>query len=176
MEPHAGVVRSADGTGIAFERSGSGRAVVMIDPAGGYSGFDNIRGLGALLSAEFTVYTYDRRGRGKSGDTEPYSVAREVEDLAAVIAEAGGAASVYGFSSGGLLALHAAADARVIGKLALFEPPLRGEDEPPDPAFTAEIAELVSSGRRPEAVERFLTSIGVPSEVICRDGASATGA
>jgi pimeloyl-ACP methyl ester carboxylesterase len=170
MEPHAGVVRSADGTGIAFERSGSGRAVVMIDPAGGYSGFDNIRGLGALLSAEFTVYTYDRRGRGKSGDTEPYSVAREVEDLAAVIAEAGGAASVYGFSSGGLLALHAAADARVIGKLALFEPPLRGEDEPPDPAFTAEIAELVSSGRRPEAVERFLTSIGVPSEVIAGMG------
>jgi pimeloyl-ACP methyl ester carboxylesterase len=66
MEPHAGVVQSADGTGIALERSGSGPAVVMIDPAGGYSGFDNIRGLGALLSAEFTVYTYDRRGRGKS--------------------------------------------------------------------------------------------------------------
>jgi pimeloyl-ACP methyl ester carboxylesterase len=142
----------------------------MIDPAGGYSGFDNIRGLGALLSAEFTVDTYDRRGRGKSGDTEPYAVAREVEDLGAVIADAGGSASVYGFSSGGLLALHAAAAGLPIGKLVLFEPPVRGEDEPPDTAFTAEIAGLVSSGRRPEAVEHFLTSIGVPPEVIAEMG------
>jgi pimeloyl-ACP methyl ester carboxylesterase len=89
MEPHAGVVRSADGTGIGFERSGSGRAVVMIDPAGGYSGFDNIRGLGALLSAEFTVYTYDRRGRGDSGSTPPYAIEREVEDIEALVDHAG---------------------------------------------------------------------------------------
>ncbi|MGH2969183.1 MAG: alpha/beta fold hydrolase, partial [Solirubrobacteraceae bacterium] len=71
------------------------------DLAGGYSGFDNFRGLGALLAAELTVFTYDRRGRGESADTERYAVAREVEDLAAVIAEAGGSAFVYAFSSGG---------------------------------------------------------------------------
>lgn len=166
MQGAQGSVRSADGTEIAVDRSGSGPALVMVDPAGGYSGFDNIRGLGALLAAEFTVYTYDRRGRGKSGDTEPYAVAREVEDLAAVIAETGGSAFVYGFSSGGLLALHAAASGLGIHKLALFEPPVRGEHEPPDIAFTAEIDELVSSGRRAAAVDRFLTAIGVPSEVI----------
>jgi pimeloyl-ACP methyl ester carboxylesterase len=163
MQP---TVRSADGTQIAFTRSGSGPALVMVDPALGYSGFDNIRGLGAMLAAEFTVYTYDRRGRGASGDTEPYAVAREVEDLAAVIAEAGGSACVYGLSSGGLLALHAAAAGLPIDKLALFEPPVRGEGEPPDTDFTAEIAALVSSGRRAAAVERFLTSIGLPAEMI----------
>jgi pimeloyl-ACP methyl ester carboxylesterase len=159
-------VASADGTEIALDRSGSGPALVMVDPAGGHSGFDNIRGLGALLAAEFTVHTYDRRGRGRSGDTEPYAVEREVEDLAAVIAAAGGSAFVYGFSSGGLLALHAAAGGVAIEKLALFEPPVREELEPPDTGFTAEIEELVSSGRRAAAVDRFLTAIGVPSEVI----------
>ena len=92
MQGVQGSVRSADGTEFAVDRSGSGPALVMVDPAGGYSGFDNIRGLGRLLAAAFTVYTYDRRGRGKSGDTEPYAVAREVEDLAAVIAETGGSA------------------------------------------------------------------------------------
>jgi pimeloyl-ACP methyl ester carboxylesterase len=159
-------VQSADGTPIAFDRSGSGPALVMIDPAGGYSGFDNIRGLGTLLAAAFTVYTYDRRGRGGSGDTPPYAVEREVEDLAAVIAEAGGSACVYGFSSGGLLALHAAAGGLPIDRLALFEPPVRGEDEPPNSGFTAEIAQLVSTGRRDAAVDRFLTAIGVPPDVI----------
>jgi pimeloyl-ACP methyl ester carboxylesterase len=160
------IVHSADGTEIAFDRSGSGPALVMIDPAGGYSGFDNIRSLGALLAREFTVYTYDRRGRGRSGDTKPYGVQREVEDLAAMIAEAGGSAFVYGFSSGGLLAFRAAADGAAIDKLAVFEPPVRGQGEPPDTAFTAEIAELVSSGRRADGARRFLSGIGVPREVI----------
>lgn len=166
MQTVQGTVRSADGTEIAFERSGSGPAVVMIDPAGGYSGFDNIRGLGAELAEQFTVHTYDRRGRGKSGDTLPYTVRREVEDLAAVIAAAGGPALVYGFSSGALLALHAAVAGLPIEKLALFEPPVRAEDEPPDTAFTTEIAGLVSAGRRAEAVNRFLTAIGLPPEML----------
>jgi pimeloyl-ACP methyl ester carboxylesterase len=168
MQKVQGTVRSADGTDIAFDRSGSGPTMVMVDPAGGYSGFDTIRSLGTLLAAQFSVYTYDRRGRGESGDAEPYTVEREVEDLAAVIAEAGGSAFVYGFSSGGLLTLHAAASGLAIDKLALFEPPVRGEGEPPETAFTAEIFELVSSGRRAAAVDRFLTSIGVPPEVIAK--------
>ncbi len=166
MQAVMGSVRSADGTEIHFDRWGSGPAVVMVDPALGYSGFDHIRGLGSLLATEFSVYTYDRRGRGDSGDTQPYAVEREVEDLAALIAEAGGSAFVYGFSSGALLALHAAGAGLPIDKLALFEPPVRGEGEPPDTAFTAEIAELVSSGRPAAAVDRFLTSIGVPPEAI----------
>ncbi len=161
-------IRSADGTEIAFDRSGSGPALVMVDPALGYSGFDNIRGLGALLAADFTVYTYDRRGRGESGDTAPYAVEREVDDLGAVIAAAGGSAFVYGFSSGGLLALHAAAGGLPIRKLAVLEPPVRGEGEPPDTDFTVEIDQLVSAGRRAEAVDRFLTSIGVPQEVMAQ--------
>ena len=121
------VVRSADGTEIAFHRSGSGPAVVLVDPALGYSGFDHLRTLGALLAERFSVYTYDRRGRGGSGDAEPYHVAREVEDLAAVIGEAGGSACVYGFSSGALLALQAAASGLAIERLAVFEPPGRAE-------------------------------------------------
>lgn len=166
MQEAPRTVRSADGTEIAFERSGSGPALVMIDPAGGYSGFDNIRGLGAELDERFTVHTYDRRGRGKSGDTPPYAVRREVEDLAAVISAAGGSAMVYGYSSGALLALHAAAAGLPIERLALFEPPVRAEDEPPDTAFTAEIAALVSSGARAATVNRFLTAIGMPPEML----------
>lgn len=166
MHATQGTVQSADGTLIAFDRIGSGPPLVMIDPAGGYSGFDNIRRLGALLAAEFAVYTYDRRGRGGSGDTQPYGVEREVEDLGAVIAEAGGSAFVYGFSSGGLLALHGAAGGLPIDKMGLFEPPVRGEGEPPDSGFTAEIDDLVSSGRRAAAVHRFLSAIGVPSEMV----------
>jgi pimeloyl-ACP methyl ester carboxylesterase len=161
-----GTVRSADGTQISFERSGSGPPVVMIDPAGGYSGFDNIRGLGALLTDQFTICTYDRRGRGRSGDTAPYAVVREVEDLAALIAELGGRACVYGFSSGALLALHAAADGLGIDRLALLEPPVRAPDEPPDVVLTRALDELVRAGRHADAVDRFLTSIGVPTEVI----------
>jgi pimeloyl-ACP methyl ester carboxylesterase len=161
-----GSVRSADGTLIAFERVGSGPPVVMVDPAGGYSEFDNIRGLGALLADRFTVYTYDRRGRGRSGDTAPYAVGREVEDLAAVIEELGGRACVYGFSSGGLLALQAAVAGVAIDRMALLEPPVRDADEPPDVAFTRTLDELVNAGRRAEAVDLFLTSIGVPAEVI----------
>jgi len=166
LQTAQGIARSADGTGIVFERSGDGPALVMVDPAGGYSGFDNIRGLGALLAADFGVYTYDRRGRGESGDAEVYAVEREVEDLAALIAEAGGSASVYGFSSGALLALHAAAAGVPIEKLVLFEPPVRDEGAPPETAFTAEIAALVAAGDRAAAADRFLTAIGVPPEVI----------
>ena len=157
-------VTSRDGTAIAYERAGSGPALVLVDPALGYRGFDNVRGLGERLTADFTVYSYERRGRGDSGDTPPYAVEREVEDLAAVIAEAGGSASVYGFSSGALLALQAAAAGVPIETLVLMEPPIGTDDDPADAAFTAEIAELVAARRRREAVERFLRDM--PPEVL----------
>src|ERR687894_1001306 len=149
-------VTSSDGTVIAYERAGAGPALVLVDPALGYRGFDNVRGLGERLTADFTVYSYERRGRGDSGDTLPYAVEREVEDLAAVIAEAGGSACIYGFSSGALLALQAAAAGVPIERLVLMEPPIGTDDDPADAAVTAEIAELVAAGRRREAVERFL--------------------
>ncbi|MEJ3659143.1 alpha/beta fold hydrolase [Actinomycetes bacterium KLBMP 9759] len=160
------MITSKDGTTLAVERAGSGPGLVMIDPALGFSGFDNIRGLGELLTADFTVHTYDRRGRGSSGDTAPYAVGREIEDLAAVVEAAGGSAHVYGFSSGALLALHAAAAGVPIDRLALFEPPVRAEGEPPDAAFTAGIAELLAAGDREGAVRTFLTAIGVPAEIL----------
>src|SRR5687767_2184689 len=89
-------VESADGTRIAFDRAGEGPPVVLIEPAGHYRGFSSFTGLVPLLSRELTVYTYDRRGRGESSDTPPYAPDREVEDLAGLIEETGGAADVYG--------------------------------------------------------------------------------
>ena len=167
-----GTATSGDGTVIAYERAGTGPALVMVDPALGYRGFDNVRGLGERLAADFTVYTYDRRGRGRSGDTLPYAVEREVEDLAALITEAGGTACVYGFSSGALLALQAAAVGSGIEKLVLMEPPIGADDDPADAAFTAEMTELLAAGGRREAVERFLTGCGTPPEILAGLGPS----
>lgn len=165
----AGTVRSKDGTTIAFEHRGQGPPLVLVDPAGGYSRFDTIRGLVPLLADRCTVYTYDRRGRGASGDTPPYAIDREVEDLAAVVAEAGGHASVYGFSSGALLACHAAARGVPLGPLVLLEPPYPSADGlEPDEHLGDEVAALVAADRRDDAVEHWLTAIGVPSEVIAQ--------
>src|SRR5215217_9670353 len=114
-------VQSKDGTSIAFDRSGEGQEIVMV----GGGSVDRMANapLAALLTEHFTVFNYDRRGRGDSGDTPPYAVEREVEDLEALINEAGGSALVYGTSSGAALALEAAASGLPITKLALWEPP-----------------------------------------------------
>jgi pimeloyl-ACP methyl ester carboxylesterase len=93
-------VISKDGTPIAFERSGSGPALILVDGALCYRAFGPAPQLAALLAQHFTVFTYDRRGRGESGDTAPYAVEREVEDIEALVREAGGSAYVYGISSG----------------------------------------------------------------------------
>ena len=160
-------VTSRDGTSIVFERVGASPALILVDAAGNYRDFRPLRAPVERLAADFTVYLYDRRGRGASGDTPPYSARREVEDLAALIAEAGGSAFVYAFSSGGLLALHAAAAGLAIPRLALFEPPVEPTEEPAgETAFTAELAELVAAGRRHEAVAAFHRGIGVPEEVM----------
>ena len=160
-------VISSDGTSIAFERSGAGPALILVDAAGSYRDFRPLRAPVERLAEHFTVYLYDRRGRGASGDTPPYAVGREVDDLAALVAEAGGSASVYAMSSGGLLALHAAASGLAIPKLALFEPPIEPNEVPTgETEFTAELAALVAAGRRRDAVERFHHGIGVPDEVM----------
>jgi pimeloyl-ACP methyl ester carboxylesterase len=160
-------VTSRDGTSIAFERSGAGPALILVDAAGNYGGFRPLRAPVELLAADFTVYVYDRRGRGGSGDTPPYAIEREVDDLAALIAHAGGSAFLYGMSSGSLLALHAAASGLAIPKLALFEPPIQPNEAPAgETGFTAELAGLVAAGRRRDAVAFFHRGIGVPDEVM----------
>ena len=155
-------VRSVDGTTIAFEVVGQGPSVILVggafcDRSARASGTP----LATHLSSSFKVYSYDRRGRGDSGDTPPYAIAREVEDLAALVAEAGGKASVYGISSGALLALEGAAGGLPIAKLALYEPPLlldAGAPKPPE-NLAAELTELTRTGKRSEAAELFLTQV-----------------
>jgi pimeloyl-ACP methyl ester carboxylesterase len=158
-------VISRDGTSIAFERYGAGPALVVVDAAGNYSGFRPLAAPVELLAADYTVYVYDRRGRGASTDTPPYAPEREVEDLGALIDAAGGTAYVYGMSSGCLVALRGAAAGLAIPKLALFEPAF---EETTDPRFTTELAALVAAGRRHDAVEFFHRGIGVPDEVMAQ--------
>ena len=160
-------VRSKDGTAIAFDRSGSGPALILV--GGAMSDRTTSAAVGSLLAPHFTVISYDRRGRGGSGDTLPYSVDREIDDLAALIAEGGGSAFVMGGSSGGILALEGAAHGLAIAKLAVYEPPLIvDEDGPRLPSgFAGHLADLASSGRRGDAVEAFMTqALGMPAEAV----------
>lgn len=158
-------VVSADGTSIALERRGDGPTLILVDGAGAYHAFNPMTSLANMLGGDFTVVTYDRRGRGRSGDTPPYTVEREVEDIAALIESHGREAFLYGTSSGGLLVLQAAATDLAIPKLAVFEPPL-GSEEATDAEFTAHLVALVEAGRRAEAVAHFYQGIGVPAEVL----------
>ena len=160
-------VTSADGTRIGFDRQGTGPAVVLIS-GGSVDRMSNV-GLAAALAGDGTILNYDRRGRGPSGDTQPYAIAREIEDLAAVIEAAGGSAGVYGSSSGAVLGLHAAAAGLPIAKLALWEPPFIVDDSRPRPAAdTASVyRRLVAEGKRGEAVEYFMsTVVGLPDEFV----------
>jgi len=162
-----GRVTSRDGTSIAFERVGTGPAVILVDAAGNFRGFSPMPQLAKALSQRFTVFTYDRRGKGASTDTLPYAVDREIDDLQALIDLAGGSAFVHGFSSGAILGLLAAEHGIGIAKVSLLEPPLRVEATPPPPSgISGEVARLVITGRRGEAYEHWLGGIGVPAEMI----------
>ncbi|MCW2875691.1 alpha/beta fold hydrolase [Actinacidiphila oryziradicis] len=162
------VVTSADGTAIAYERTGSGPALVLVDGAMCYRAAGPMQPLAALLQDNFSVYTYDRRGRGESSDTTPYAVAREVEDLQALIAQAGGEAYVYAISSGVALALATAAAGPWITKLALYEPPFMAEvgDSARIKEYTERLSELLDAGRRGDAVALFMTNVGIPAEAV----------
>lgn len=157
-------VQSRDGTTITYEKRGTGPALVMVDGANCYRAFGPALGLAPHLAQDLTVYIYDRRGRGDSGDTGPYSTDREIEDLQAVINAAGGEnVGIYGMSSGAVLALEAAAKGVTgIGRLALWEPPLERSDEAAE--IRPKLDELIADGRNGEAVDLFQATIGVPEE------------
>ena len=163
-------VISKDGTVIAFDRLGDGPALILVGGAFQHRAIDpRTAQLAALLARHFTTFHYDRRGRGDSLDTQPYAVEREVEDLAALITEAGGQAAVFGMSSGAVLALEAAKSGLAITKLALYEPPFNAGDESGRQAsenYTRQLTALLSEGRRGDAVALAMTTWGAPAEAI----------
>ncbi|MGZ8737035.1 MAG: alpha/beta fold hydrolase [Nocardioides sp.] len=160
---------STDGTRIAYEKRGSGPALVLVDGAMCYRDMGPARELAGELAGSFTVHAYDRRGRGESGPGgADYDVVREVEDLEAVIDAAGGSAHVLGVSSGAALALEAARRHAPIDRLALYEAPFIVDGTHPanDPRLPAQVRQLVAAGRRGDAVKTFLRTVGVPAPYI----------
>src|SRR5947209_4126446 len=134
-------VISADGTALAFDRLGDGPPVIMV--VGAFNTRATAEPLARALQREFTVLNYDRRGRGDSADTTPYSIEREIEDLDALIAAAGGSSAVFGYSSGAMLALRAAARGLAITKLILYEPPFNPDDR--YPALRLDLADRLAA-------------------------------
>ena len=159
---------SRDGTELAYARAGQDPAVILV--SGAMSTGGTVAPLGGLLAERFTVFWYDRRGRGESGDTAPYAVRREVEDLAALIETAGGEAALYGISSGGALALEAAAGGLPVRRVAVYETPFALDEEEARrrAEYTAGLTEALAQGRRGDAVELFLRLTGLAEEMIQR--------
>jgi pimeloyl-ACP methyl ester carboxylesterase len=170
---------SKDGTPIAFDRLGHGPAVILVDGGLCSRAFGPMPALARRLAPHFTVFHYDRRGRGDSlprrsgsaeagGDQPVYDVQREIEDLDAVIRAAGGSAAVFGASSGGALALEAAARLNGITRLAIYEAPfIVDHTHPPlSPTFIAETRALIESGHRGRALEKFMRLVGVPAPMV----------
>lgn len=159
------VMVSRDGTRIAFTTMGSGPSVVLVDGAFCYRENGPAPDLAPLLAQHFTVFVYDRRGRGESGDTPPYAIEREIDDIRAIVDEAGGTADVVGVSSGAALALQAVASGVKVKKLVLYEPPYvtNGDRPKPEEDPKIHIQQLVSAGDRAGAVKFFLTDVvGAP--------------
>jgi pimeloyl-ACP methyl ester carboxylesterase len=161
-------IKSSDGTTIAFDRLGQGPPIILVGGAFSWRRWKGFVELADLLSTRFTVLNYDRRGRGDSGDTKPYALEREFEDLQAMISAAGGSASVWGLSSGGILALEAARAGVEIEKIAAYEPPFIVDSSggvPPDD-FVPQIGALVEQERRSQAVKYFMGRVmGIPAVI-----------
>ncbi len=161
-------IRSGDGTAIAFDRTGSGPPLIIVDGALCSRAFGPSARLAPLLAPRFTVYRYDRRGRGESGDTAPYAPAREVDDIAALIRAAGGSAALVGLSSGAALALEAAAAIPGVTRVVAYEPPYvddsgeRGGDR-----YEATLRRFIAAGDRGGAVKYFMKDmVGVPAPFV----------
>jgi pimeloyl-ACP methyl ester carboxylesterase len=161
-------VISKDGTPIAVDRYGSGPAVILVDGAMCSRGFGPMPPLAKALASQFTVYHYDRRGRGDSGNGFAYDVQGEIDDLNAVLQKAGPSAMVFGISSGAALAAEAARQLRGIRRLALYEAPyvIDNTHEPLPPTFIADMKALVAANRRSAAVKKFMRYVGTPAVAV----------
>jgi pimeloyl-ACP methyl ester carboxylesterase len=159
-------VTSRDGTSIAYERQGVGPAVVLV--GGAFVDRSENAPLAAELAGRFTTYNYDRRGRGDSGDTPPYAVEREIEDIEALIAEAGRSAHLYGISSGGALVLEAAAAGVAVDRLAVYEVPYDLAEDGPrrHREYVARLEGFLTEGRRGDAAELFMRLAGASDEMV----------
>jgi pimeloyl-ACP methyl ester carboxylesterase len=157
-------VISKDGTPIAYETAGSGPPLILIDGAMCYRGMGPLPGLARLLAPHFTVVTYDRRGRGESGNGLPWSIEKEIDDIEALVNAVGGSARLFGISSGAALALDAAARIRSVTKVAIYEPPfiVDGTRTPVPDDFIPGLDRLLAEGNRNEVVKRFMRIVGVP--------------
>lgn len=169
---HMNHVTSKDGTTIAYDQRGSGPAVILV--GGGLDDGSENAPLAPALAERFTVYNYARRGRGGSGDTPPYAVEREIEDLRALIAEAGGPAHVFGASSGGALALEAAAAGAAIDKIVVYEVPYAVGDElrPRFQQYVEQTRQAYDEGRRDDVLELFLRVTGASDDDVAAGKAS----
>ena len=162
-------VTSKDGTTIAFDRYGSGPAVILVAGALGYRKFKQMEQLARLLGERCTVINYDRRGRGDSTEAGPFALEREIEDIGALIDAAGGSASLWGWSSGGALALWAAAAGIGVEGVSVYEIPFMvdPDDKLPAPDYGSRLQELVAAGDRIGAVKHFMrNAIGMPAPLV----------
>jgi len=162
-------VTSADGTTIAYDRYGEGPAVILVSGAMGYRKFKKFEQIAAALSEHCTVINYDRRGRGDSGEAGPVSVQHEVEDIAALIDAVGGRASLWGWSSGGAVALRAAAADIGVEKLVVYETPFKTDPEAKYPRddYAERLQDIVATGDRMAAARHFLRNgIGMPGPLV----------
>jgi pimeloyl-ACP methyl ester carboxylesterase len=169
MEKVSEKVTSKDGTQIAYEKKGSGPAVILVDGALCYRSFGPMQGLSELLAPHFTVYTYDRRGRGESTDKQPYALDREIEDIAALIGAAGGSAYVYGISSGACLVLEAAArPGSQMSRIALYEPPYNATPSSLQQwkDYRQQLSQALAESRRGDAVVLFMKLVGTPDDAV----------
>jgi pimeloyl-ACP methyl ester carboxylesterase len=160
---------SKDGTKIAFDKVGSGPAVILVNGAMSYRAFDpTLAQLAERLGTHFTVYNYDRRGRGESGDTKPFTKQREMEDIQALMEDAGGEAMLFGISSGGAIALETAALTPGVTKVAVYEVPFIVDDSrQPLLSYAEHTTQLVEEGKLDELVEYFITTVaGIPPEYV----------
>lgn len=160
---------SRDGTTIAYHEQGGGPALILVDGALTVHSSGSGQELAKLLAPHFTVYGFDRRGRGESGDTLPYAVDREIDDIEALIDRAGGPAFLYGHSSGGPLAMRAAIRlGGKVSKIALYEPPYNNDPSAQEPwsQYLRQLRQALAEGRRGDAVALFLRFVGTPAEQV----------
>src|SRR5512140_174156 len=162
-------VTSRDGTQIAYDKRGQGPALILVDGALCYRSFGPMPGLAELLAPDFTVYTYDRRGRGESSNGKPVSLEREVEDIDALVQAAGGTAYLFGISSGACLAMEAAARlGQKIAKLAMYEAPYNMDEGARQQwrDYRKQLHQAIAEGRRGDAVVLFMKLVGTPDDAI----------